>query len=414
MTDHQQIPKLENNRRQFVKKLTVGATLGAFAWNNLDSAIMAESSQEIKRKVKPSNNDNDSSGLKVLSERPLNAETPTHLLDDPITPNSLMFIRNNGLPPPSVDAKTWRLQIDGEVGQSLSLSLEDLKRYKSYSYQLVLECAGNGRAGFFPATPGLQWTYGGVACPVWEGVRLKDILADAKLKPSAVYVGYYSLDIHPSGQAGKVVISRGIPIAKALDEMTLIALKMNGEDIPLIHGYPARLISPGYPASASGKWLQRLWVRDRVHDGEKMSGYRVPTQPIEPGQEVPEKDMKIIELMPVKSIITFPESRVKVPLALAKKFTCRGFAWSGQGDIQRVDVSFDFGQTWVESKLQSAKNRFAWQRWEAVLQLPSQGYFEIWARATDESGKMQPMIVPGWNPHGYLNNAMQRIAVYVV
>jgi DMSO/TMAO reductase YedYZ molybdopterin-dependent catalytic subunit len=297
----------------------------------------------------------------------------------------------------------------------LKLTLEELKRrFAPRTMQLVVECGGNGRAGFWPPASGNQWKLGAVGCPMYTGVRLKDVLESAGVKPSAVYVGYYGEDPHLSGDPDKVPISRGIPMAKALDDATLLVWDMNGEPLPAQHGFPLRLVAPGYPGSVSGKWLTRLWVRDRVHDGEKMGGYsyRVPRHPVEPGADVPESEMAIIEAMPVKSIITRPatglEHGADRPLAL------RGHAWCGDGEVAAMHVSIDFGQSWMQASLAPPRNAFAWQRWNAEVRFPSTGHFEVWARATDHAGRQQPMVVPGWNPRGYLNNAMHRIAVKVV
>jgi DMSO/TMAO reductase YedYZ molybdopterin-dependent catalytic subunit len=358
-------------------------------------------------------------GLQVLGDRPLNAQTPPHLLDDEITPASRLFIRNNGLIPDiakQLDARNWTLTIDGEVRKPLLLKLDELRgRFKNHTYALVLECAGNGRAGYVPAAPGNQWTYGGVGCPSWTGVRLRDVLEAAELKPSAKYTGYYGHDLTLDKAPDKPPISRGTPIEKALDDYTLLAFEMNGKPIPAVHGFPVRLVCPGYPASVSGKWLKRIWIRDRVHDGPKMTGmaYRMPVHPVKPGAVVPESEMEIISKMPVKSLITFPRSGTSVPESGKGAVQVRGFAWTGEKEIDRVDVSYDFGQTWVKAKLKSPPNRYAWQRWEVALALPGRGYYEIWARATDDTGKAQPMVVPGWNPEGYLNNAMPRIALTV-
>ena len=203
-------------------------------------------------------------------------------------------------------------------------------------------------------------------------------------------------------------------MAKALDDHTFLAWEMNGEPLPAQHGFPLRLVAPGFPASASGKWLRRIWVRDRVHDGPKMGGmsYRVPGYPVAPGTAVPEEDMEIIEVMPVKSIITRPASGVEHTLGQA--FRLRGHAWSGDGPVRHMHVSFDFGATWVEARLDAPVNPFAWQRWNAEIRFPIRGYYEVFARATDHAGRQQPMVIPGWNPRGYLNNAMHRIAVRVV
>jgi len=245
-------------------------------------------------------------------------------------------------------------------------------------------------------------------------VRLKDVLDDAGLAPSAVYVAYYGEDVHLSGDPRKVAISRGIPIEKAIDEWTLLAWEMNGDPLPAQHGFPLRLVAPGFPASASGKWLTRLWVRDRVHDGPKMGGYsyRVPRHPVEPGTDVPESDMKIIEAMPVKSILTRPSTGVEHPVSEA--LSLRGHAWCGDGPVAAMHVSSDFGATWLEAELKAPRNPFAWQGFNASIRFPTTGHYEVWARATDHAGRQQPMVIPGWNPRGYLNNAMHRIAIRVV
>lgn len=356
-------------------------------------------------------------GLRVLNLRPVNMETPALLLDDEITPNQRHFVRNNGLMPERAGQGSlsgWTLDIDGEVERPMKLSMDQLQSgFKVVEGAYVLECGGNGRAGFYPPAPGNQWTLGAVGCALYKGIRLRDVLLHAGLRNSAVYIGYYGEDIHLSRDPSKVVISRGFPISKALDEHTLLAWEMNGEPLPAVHGFPLRLICPGWPASTSGKWLKRITVRNVVHDGEKMTGhsYRMPKYPVAPGTDVPAQDMEIISEMPVKSIITFPETGMEVPQN--QEVPLRGHAWSGSGNISAMDVSIDFGQTWKRTELKAPRNKFAWQRWNVGIQFPGPGYYEVWARATDVTGAMQPMVVPGWNPRGYLNNAMHRIAIKV-
>jgi len=355
--------------------------------------------------------------LRLLNSRPLNAEAMPHLLDDQITPASRMFVRNNGIMPEINKAQDdWVIKIDGSVDRELSLRIGDLrKKFQVISAQVVLECGGNGRAGFRPRVRGNQWTFGAVGCPLWEGVRLKDVLKYAGVKSSAVYLAYYSHDNHLSGDPEKDAISRGFPIEKAMEDWSMIVFGMNGKPLSREHGFPARLICPGFPGSASGKWLQRLYIRDKVHDGAKMGGYsyRVPEFPVRPGEKVAKEHMKIIHEMPVKSLITWPESGEQ--FLMSKKYLePRGFAWSGSGPVTSVDVSFNFGQSWIQAKLEKPVNPFAWQRWSAAVKIPVRGYYEVWARATDATGRQQPMLVPGWNPRGYLNNAMARIAVQAV
>ncbi|SDE82214.1 sulfite oxidase [Cellulophaga baltica] len=354
--------------------------------------------------------------MQVLNDKPWNIEAQAHLLDDKVTPNTAMFIRNNGKIPEAIDVNTWTLTFDGEsINQKKTYTLSELKtKFKHYTYQLTLECGGNGRSEFNPPAKGNQWTIGAVSSAKWTGIRLKDILAEVGIKSDAVYIGYHAADTHLSGDPSKEPISRGVPIAKALQEETILAFQMNGEDIPVVHGYPLRLIAGGYPASASGKWLQRISVRNKIHDGEKMTGssYKVPRNPVAPGTTVKEEDMRIIESMPVKSLITYPKSGAT--FNLNKQLTIRGHAWAGELNVSKVAYSIDFGSTWSSCDLEKEVNRFAWQHFSAKIKFPQKGYYEVWIKATDRDGRSQPMLVPGWNPKGYLNNACHRIAVKVV
>lgn len=355
------------------------------------------------------------SEMVVLNDKPWNIEAKAHLLDDKITPNKYMFVRNNGLIPEAVDVKNWTLIIDGEsVAHQKKYTLSDLKsKFKHHTYQLTLECGGNGRSEFNPPAKGNQWTIGAVSCATWTGVRLRDVLEDAGIKNSAVYIGYHSADTHLSRDPKKEPISRGAPMIKALQDETLLAFKMNGKDIPLAHGYPLRLVAGGWPASVSGKWIERISVRNKVHDGAKMTGtaYRVPCNAVAPGTKVSDKEMCIIESMPVKSLITFPKSGAIIhPKDVLK---IRGHAWAGELEVSNMETSIDFGASWQKCSLEKPVNRLAWQHFSANIQFPKKGYYEVWARATDTNNKTQPMVLPGWNPKGYLNNACHRIAIKV-
>lgn len=358
---------------------------------------------------------NISDQMTILNDRPWNIESKAHLLNDKVTPNQYMFIRNNGIIPDSIDVDSWKLTVDGESAlSSKEYTLADLKNnFKRYTYQLTLECGGNGRKEFNPPAKGNQWDVGAVHCSNWTGIRLKDLLEDVGVASNAVYVAYYAADLHLSRNPEKEPISRGMPMSKALEEETLIAFQLNGEDIPLAHGYPLRLIAGGWPASVSGKWLNRIRLRDVVHDGAKMTGqsYRVPNRPVAPGEAVADQDMVIIESMPVKSLITAPKSGAV--LKKERLLTIQGHAWAGDLKVKKMEHSIDFGSTWQTCKLTEPVNRLAWQHFEATVEFPENGYYEIWARATDSNGKSQPMVIPGWNPKGYLNNACHRIAIKV-
>lgn len=356
-------------------------------------------------------------GLDVLGDRPENIETPAHLLDDRVTPANRLFVRNNGMPPApdSIDPASWTLTVDGLVERPMQLSLADLQsQFETVTLQLQMECGGNGRKYFSPGASGNQWTFGAIGCPEWTGVRLADVLKAAGVRPEAVYTGHYGADTHLSGDPAKVPISRGVPINKAMDEHNLIAWAINGEPMPLANGHPLRLVVPGWPGSCSQKWLTRITVRDVVHDGEKMTGtsYRVPAFPVAPGTEVADEDMVIIESMPVKSLITFPATGARV--SPRKATQVRGHAWAGDRAVDAMHVSIDHGRTWIEAALERPANRYAWQHWSAEVTPPQAGYYEVWARATDDAGEMQPATVPGWNPKGYLNNMQHRIVLFAL
>ncbi len=357
-------------------------------------------------------------GLTFLNDRPILAETPAHLLDDAVTPARHLFIRNNGIPPAveTLSPESWKLEIAGEsCAKPTTFTLKELKeKFQHHTVQMVLECAGNGRSEFNPPTHGTQWTTGAVGCPQWTGVRLRDVLQHCGIKTDAVYIGYHGADIHLSGDIKKDVISRGAPLRKALEDETLLAFAMNGEDIPWQNGHPLRLLFGGWPASTCGKWLKKIVIRDREHDGEKMTGdsYRMPRYPVAPGSKVPEEDMVIIESMPVKSVITFPKSGVNQPQAAP--LTVRGHAWAGELEVAEVQISIDFGASWQKTRLTPPVNRYAWQHWTTEVSLPKKGYYEVWARAVDKEGHAQPMVLPGWNPKGYLNNSCHRIAIQAV
>ncbi len=354
-------------------------------------------------------------GLDVLNDRPLNAETPAHLLNDDITPTARMFVRNNGRPPVDVDRDSWAVSIGGEsVVTPRSYTITDLReRFEPVSLQLLVECGGNGRAEFHPPTGGNQWTLGAVGCPLWHGVRLRDVLDDCGVRDDAVYVAYRGADTHLSGDASIDPISRGVPLAKALEAENMIAWGMNNADLHPMNGHPLRLVIGGWPGSVSGKWLTEVLVRDRIHDGAKMGGssYRVPCEPVAPGSKVADEDMCIIEAMPVKSLITSPQSGARHDQG--NELHLHGHAWAGDREVARLEWSIDFGQTWQQADLDRPANRLAWQNWNARVTFPSPGYYEVWARATDSAGVAQPMVLPGWNPKGYLNNACHRVAVYV-
>ncbi|UPY37753.1 sulfite oxidase [Sediminicoccus sp. KRV36] len=352
-------------------------------------------------------------GLTSLADPALNQETPPHLLRTPLTPTPLFFVRNNGTLPAVAPAAgpDWQLELTGLVHRPLRLSLAELRaRFPVVEMTAVLECAGNGRSAFAPPVPGLAWGHGAVGCARWTGVRLADLLAEAGLREGAVYLAHESPD-HVIGKPDQPALSRGLPIAKALAPETLLAFGMNGAPLDPLHGFPLRIVAPGYPGSAWQKWLTRLEVRDREHDGAKMTGldYRMPRTPLSPDETPDPAQFDVITDMPVKSLITEPaqDFRASGPIIVG------GFAWSGAVPVAKVDISADGGATWQRASLEQAAGPWAWRRFTAFTLLPAHGEVELIARATDAAGQSQPME-PLWNPRGYLNNAVHRIRGRVV
>lgn len=407
---------MTKNRRKFIKDsllATMAMSIGTNVvfGNNLPKGMELVGLDKGSQKSFPGK----SNLLTVLNDRPINMETPAHLLNDALTPNNLFFVRNNGLPPSNIDINSWTLTISGEsAAKTKTYSINELKsKFENVTYNLTLECGGNGRKEFSPPAKGNQWSTGAVACAKWTGVRLKDVLNDVGIKSNAVYIGYYGADLHLSGDPEKDAISRGVPIEKAMEEESMIAWSMNDQDLPLLNGYPLRLVFGGYPASCSGKWLEKIVIRNKVHDGQKMTGtaYRTPCKPVKPGTKVKDEDMCIIEKMPVKSLISYPKTGASIKLN--QLLPIAGHAWTSSNEIVKLEYSIDFGMHWTEANLSKAKNKYAWQQFDAKIQFPEKGYYEIWAKATDSDGNTQPMLLPGWNPKGYLNNACHRIAVKI-
>jgi DMSO/TMAO reductase YedYZ molybdopterin-dependent catalytic subunit len=348
--------------------------------------------------------------LMLLDTPELNAETPAHLLDDDITPIARLFARNTGAMPAFsiADIQNWTLKVDGCVQRPRTWMLPELKRdFPAVTETAVIECAGNGRA-FFPDPAGtVLWRHGAVGCARWTGVRLRDLLEACGLQPAAVYTGHHSPDLYLDGSGP--AISRGLPIEKATAPETLLALELNGEPLPALHGGPLRLVAPGYPGAAFHKWLTRIEVRDREHDGERMldGHYRMPRTPLRYGERFDQSEFEIITDMPVKSLITAPHDDFSHPAG--EPLHIRGHAWSGHVPVVKVELSLDGGASWHDTALGPLPGRFAWRRFNFTHASPPHGAIEIAARATHARGAMQPMQSAPWNPRGYLNNMVHRV-----
>ncbi|MEW5979923.1 MAG: sulfite oxidase [Acidobacteriota bacterium] len=344
--------------------------------------------------------------LILHNDYPEDLETPLSEFTSWHTPNDLFFVRQH-LPVPRVDPDSWRLTIAGRVSRPGSLSLEELRQYPQQAVTATLECAGNGRANFKPRVPGIQWKAGAIGNAEWRGVRVADVLSRAGLDHQA---GYVEFDGEDSGVANTPDFVRSLPLSKALHPSTLIALEMNGEPLPRLHGHPARLIVPGWDGACWVKWLSRLTVQEQPADGFFMKpAYRFPRRNVIPGMAAKPEELEVIEGMPVRSVITNPErgSRPKFgPLSI------RGFAWAGEEKVEKVEVSTDGGGQWSTAEITSPSLRFAWVLWEYRWKPERPGFCTILSRATDSSGRCQP-IEATWNPSGYLWNAIDKVGIYL-
>jgi len=343
--------------------------------------------------------------LIVRAARPQDLETPVALLDSWITPNDLFFVRSH-LYTPEVALGAWRLAVDGEVARPVTLTFDDLRRMPQVTLTATLECAGNGRANFSPPVAGVQWQKGAVGTARWTGVRLADVLTRAGVQPSGRFVLLDGADV-PLGAMPDFV--RQLPIAKAMDPDTLLAIEMNGAPIPIPNGFPVRAIVPGWEGAYSMKWLTGVRVLSQEHDSFWIkTAYRYPTRRVAPGAAVPPEHMAPVMGLAVKSLITSPGDGAKTAGAV----TIRGMAWAGEANITGVDVSTDGGSTWVPARLGTEQARYTWRQFALEWHPAAAGSYVVMSRAADDTGRVQP-VVPQWNPSGYLWNAIDQVRVDV-
>jgi sulfite oxidase len=337
--------------------------------------------------------------LIIRSPRPLNAETPLKELTSEITPYDLFFVRNN-YDGPEMDPAQYLLRIDGEVENPLALKLEDLRRIEQVTHAITIECAGNGRSFHRPRASGIQWEHGAIGTAMWKGVRLADVLRMARPRPTAMHVVPNGNDVPPTPQAPDFI--RSHPIWKAMEPYTMIALEMNGQPVPHLHGGPARLLVPGWVGSASIKWLNQITLADKEWGGPFMQrSYRSPRA------EDP-KETYSLQSLECKSIIVNPLDGSQLAGGAQ---TVSGFAWAGEGTIAAVDISTDGGQNWKPATLAGAEHRYAWRRWEYPWDARS-GQHTLMARASDSLGRLQPANRPP-DPQGYRWNVIHAVRVNV-
>jgi sulfite oxidase len=348
--------------------------------------------------------------LTVRVTNPLNAETPVREFVSWLTPNERLFVRSHFGPPraEAVHPDAWQLTVKGLVKEPLSVGLKELRQFEEVTLAAVLQCSGNGRAHHRPKAPGVQWERGAVGNARWTGVRLRDLLQRAGVKLQGLHVQMQGAD-RPV-LATVPLFTRSIPIAKALHPDTLLAYEMNGRALPLLHGAPLRVITPGWMAESCMKWLTEITVRADESPGYYMQqAYRIPETAIHPTSGLPGSVMAPVERMLVKSLIAAPAEGDTVKPG---PVTIRGVAWAGEAAVAKVEVSCDGGRTWEMARLVGEEQPYAWRQWQFLWNARGLGPAAILCRATDSRGEQQPEKSP-WNPGGFLWSGWDRLTVTV-
>ena len=344
------------------------------------------------------------SNLVVHKAHPLNCETSIPaLVGSVVMPNAHFYVRNH-FQIPKLDPATFTVTIRGQVDRPLELSLADLRGMKSQTTVATLECAGNGRTLFDPPIPGEKWNLGAVSTAEWTGVPLAEILDQAGVRSDGREVVFLGADSGSvAGRKDPIAFGRSLTIDQARDEGVMLAYAMNGEPLPIQHGFPLRVIVPGWYAVASVKWLTDIEVVAEPYDGHyQAEKYWYEWEREEGIVREP------VTLMQVRALITDPGPGQEVARG---DVTFRGVAWSGAAPVARVEVSVDGGE-WHQARLASERKRHSWQWWELQTRLDAPGLVSVRARAVDLAGRCQPDLSE-WNKHGYGNNAIQVVTVKV-
>lgn len=333
-------------------------------------------------------------------------ETPFEVFDKGVfTPNNQHYVRWHWpMFPSSVDVEDFTLKVRGHVNQDVSLSLKELVNdFPRVELAAVNQCSGNSRGFFEPRVPGAEWADGAMGNALWAGVRLKDVLDRAGVKSGALQVRFAGLD-HTFGEAPRFI--KSLDVDHARDGEVMIAYAMNGEQLPLLNGFPLRLVVPGWFSTYWMKMLEDIEVLDQPDTNYWMkTAYKLPDTPganMKPGETgVP---MVSITTMVPRSFVTNLQSGAKVeagaPLAV------RGIAFGGDCGVARVDISIDGGKSWQEAKLGKDEGKYGFRQWQAEPTLPTPGKHNVMVRCTNENGAVQP-DTPNWNPGGYLRNVIE-------
>jgi len=356
--------------------------------------------------------------LLLLTDRPVQLETPRHYFLTAFTANEAFYVRwhLDGIPN-AVDLKEWKLRVEGNVNKPLALNLSDLmQKFKPVSIAAVNQCSGNSRSRLQPRVPGGQWGNGAMGNAMWTGIRLRELLDMAALKAGSLFAQFQGLDTGQGPEGfGSHVFLKSLDLTNPVLDECIVAYLMNGEPLPVLNGFPVRLVVPGYFATYWTKCLS--WIRVLSAPDENFwmkTAYRVPDTPR--GNTTPEDVQagKIktvpLERLPVRSFLISPDVSSKIPAGMS--VTLRGIAFSGFGRVIRVEVSDNGGKNWTAATLGEDHGAYSFRTWEMPWTPKSPGRYSLAVRATDEKNNTQP-DEPVWNPGGYLWNRIERQEIVV-
>jgi len=344
--------------------------------------------------------------LQELQLAARNHGMPLEALRWDVTPIGLHYLLTH-YDIPDVGVDTWRLEVDGLVERTLSLSLGEIRARSAVEMAVTMECAGNGRAYVEPHVISQPWLVEAVGTARWRGTPVAELLEEAGVRDRAVEVLFTGLDRGVEG-GEEQAYARSLPIAEVLSGEAILAYEVNGVPLPPQHGFPLRLVVPGWYGMTSVKWLSRVSVLDAPFDGYQMRhSYRRRQEEDDVGEPVTRIAPRSLMVPP-----GIPEFLSRSRVVAAGPCELRGRAWSGESDIAGVEVSTDSGTTWHSAEVdQDALGPWAWRSWRFTWDA-GPGEYELCCRARDAAGNVQPLEAP-WNVGGYLNNAVQRVSVTV-
>jgi sulfane dehydrogenase subunit SoxC len=336
-----------------------------------------------------------------------NPGMPLEALRHPITPIGMHYVLVH-FDIPDIDGTSYRLLIDGRVREPLGLTLEDLRSRPAVSMPVMMECAGSGRAHLAPRPISAPWHDEAIGCAEWTGTPLCNILEPAGLLDDAVELLFTGYD-RGIDQNVEQDYQRSLPIAEAMREDVLLAYAMNGQPLPAQHGFPLRLIVPGWYGMASVKWLRSITALAEPFEGVQQTLlYRYRRSEDDPGTPVSRQKPRALMAPP-----GIPEYLSRARHVRAGRTPIEGRAWSGQGAVSRVEFSADGGGTWAHARLDQPVAKHGWSAWSYTWEAEP-GDHELCVRATDAAGDTQPLdAADAWNQGGYAVNAVQRVAVRV-